>query len=344
MKLIKSDRKKGIVTVKPENTDDLWSLSELIEPGDLVKGKTQRKIKVSDKETMKKMLFLSINVEQVEFTENALRINGKTIEDNEDVAKGSYHSFEVEPGIPFTIEKEWLDYQWDKLIEATKEQPSKILIIVFDRESAIFAKLKRQGYEIILSLQGEVVKKRVSEKPKQNFYQQIITKIKEYDEKNNYEHIILGSPSFWREELMEQLKDEKLKQKIAHVQCSGADEPSIKEVLKKGELEKVLKQDRISKELKLVEELFVQISKEELAVYGFEDVKKAVELGAVDTLLITDELIKQKRQNQTFNELQELMRSTEKMKGKITIISTTHEGGKKLQSLTGIAAILRYEI
>ncbi len=43
MKLIKSDRKKGIITVKPESTDDLWSLSELIEPGDLVKGKTQRK-------------------------------------------------------------------------------------------------------------------------------------------------------------------------------------------------------------------------------------------------------------------------------------------------------------
>ncbi len=343
MKLIHSDRKKGIAKLKPENTDDLWTLSELIESNDFVRGKTQRKVKV-EKEATKKTIFLSIKVERVEFTENSLRINGQTTEDHEDVPKGSYHTFTIEPGEQFELEKEWLDYQWNKLIEATQEKPLKILIVLFDRETALFAKLKKQGYEIITTLQGDVVKKRAPEKPKQNFYQQIINQIKEYDERNDYEHIILGSPSFWKEELLQHLKDEKLKQKIVQAQCSEADETSIKEVLKRGELDKILKEDRISRELKIVEELFTEISKEALAVYGLEDVKKAIDLGAVKTLLITDELIKQKRLENKFQEIQELMKTVEKMDGKVMLINTKHEGGKKLQSLTGIAALLRYKI
>jgi len=341
MKLIHSDKKKGIIVLKPENTDDLWTLSELIDRNDIITGKTQRKIK--EKET-KKTLIISIQVEQVEFTETTLRITGTTTEEHEDVAKGSYHTISIEPGAQLTIQKDWLDYQRTRLEESTREKQSKILITIFDRETALFAKLKKQGYQIITSMQGDVVKKRIQEKPKQNFYQQIINKIKEYDERDNYEHIILGSPSFWKEDLLQHLKDEKLKQKIVQTQCSSADENAIREVLKKGELEKILKEDRISKELKLIDELFTEISKEGLSVYGFKDVKNAIELGAVKELLIADELIKTKRLNETFQELQEVMKNTEKTNGKITIINTKHEGGKKLQSLGGIAALLRYAI
>lgn len=341
MKILKENWKKGILILKAENIDDLWTLSELIEKNDVVKSKTQRKIK--EKES-KKTLTLTIKVEQVEFTENALRINGKTIEEHEDVPKDSYHTLTIIPGTQFTLQKEWFEYQKKRLLEATKEKPSKILIVVFDRETALFAKLKKQSYQVILKLKGEVVKKRFSEKPKQNFYHQIIDKIKEYNEKNNYEHIILGSPSFWKEELLKHLKNDKLKQKIAQVQCSEADENSIKELLKKRELEKILKQDRISKELKIVEELFTEISKEELAVYGFKDVERIASTGAIKKLLVTTNLIKEKRENETFNELQNLMKLIEKTGGEIIVISTKHEGGKKLQSLGGIAALLRYKV
>ena len=42
--------------------------------------------------------------------------------------------------------------------------------------------------------------------------------------------------------------------------------------------------------------------------------------------------------------LDELMKKTEEMKGKIYLISSDHEGGKKLDGLGGIAAILRYKL
>mgnify|MGYP006438310225 FL=1 len=46
----------------------------------------------------------------------------------------------------------------------------------------------------------------------------------------------------------------------------------------------------------------------------------------------------------TFNQIEYLMRNVEKMQGKIHIISSEHEAGKKLDGLGGVGAILRYNI
>ena len=61
-------------------------------------------------------------------------------------------------------------------------------------------------------------------------------------------------------------------------------------------------------------------------------------------MLVTDKLIQQLRADNKFAELDRLMKSVDKAKGKVWIISTEHEGGKKLQGLGGIGAILRYKM
>ena len=40
----------------------------------------------------------------------------------------------------------------------------------------------------------------------------------------------------------------------------------------------------------------------------------------------------------------DLMDMVENMKGNVMVISSEHEGGKQLESLGGMAAILRYQI
>ena len=66
MKLIHKDIKKGEIKVKIENSEDLWYLSNLIEEGDELKGKTARKISYGEKEgkarVEKKIVFLKIKV------------------------------------------------------------------------------------------------------------------------------------------------------------------------------------------------------------------------------------------------------------------------------------------
>jgi len=45
MRILKKELKKGRITVQTETIDDLWYLSQIVEPGDKVSGKTLRKIK-----------------------------------------------------------------------------------------------------------------------------------------------------------------------------------------------------------------------------------------------------------------------------------------------------------
>ncbi len=102
MKQIQSNLRQGIIKVSPENLDDLWVLSQIVEPGDIIKGKTLRKIKKTEateraKKVIKRPVFMKIGVERTELGADVLRVSGKIIEGPEDVPRGSYHTFNVEP-------------------------------------------------------------------------------------------------------------------------------------------------------------------------------------------------------------------------------------------------------
>ncbi len=347
MKILKQNLRKGEVIVAVQSVDDLWHLSQIIEAGDFVTGKTTRKIKFGGNEEKavaeKKNLTLKIRVEKAEFQERSLRVSGVVAEEKEDVPAGSAHAILVEEGSVITITKEeWLRYQLDKLKDASRLAP-KILLVVFDRESALFARLGQQGYDVLAEEKGKVAKKGVNVE-EENFYRKIIAMLKEYDERLNLDKIILASPAFWKEELMKELQDNKLKQKIVQATCSSVTKNAIEEVLKRPELKEALKQDRLSKESNLVEELMVEISRNNLGAYGEADVKKLAEVGGIRTLLITSGLIRERRSSNTFRELDELMRQVDKTKGEVIIINSANEPGRRLDALGGIGAVLRFKL
>ncbi len=350
MKILHKNLKHETIKLQPENLDDLWYLSTIIDHGDLIKGQTVRKIKVGKEDARKpqikkKKVFLEIKTEKIDFKADTLRISGTITQSPEDVPKGSYHTFNINPKDTLTITKEkWLKFQLDKLKEASEIKIPKILLIIHDREEALFALSKRKGYEFLSKIKGEVQKKAIETKIKSTFYQDIIKKIKEYTKKYKAKHIILASPAFWKEELIKQMKDEELKQKITLATCSSVDKTAINEILKRQEIQEVLKKDRIAKEIKLVEQLLQEISKNRNAAYGIKETALAVEAGAVQTLLITDSFIQKKREEGKYEEIEKIMKLADKMKGEIHIISSEHDGGKELNGLGGIAAILRYKI
>ena len=352
MKLIFYDFKKGEAKLKIENLDDLWYLNQIIEKSDFVKGKTLRKIKIGEEtqrkqKIVKKPVFLLLQVEKVEFskTSNTLRISGLVKEAPEDVPLGSYHTFNIEENSIITVIKhKWLKFHVDRLKEASKETTAKILICVHDREEAYFALIKKYGYQLLANIKGTVAKKADIKKIESTFYKEITKQLEEYNQRCNLSKIIVASPAFWKEELMKEIKDEALKSKIILATCSSVGENAINEVLKRPETENALKQDRIAKEYKYVEELFAEISKNNLASYGLKETKNAAFTGAVRTLLITDNLIHQKRIDGQYEEIEEIMKTVDSTNGDILIVSSEHEAGKKLDGLGGIAAILRFKL
>ncbi len=259
MKLIHKDIKKGAIKVKIENSEDLWYLSNLIEGGDELKGKTSRKISYGGKEgkarVEKKVVFLKIKVDSVDFGSEVLRILGKVVDGPEEIGRGSHHSFElIEGAIISLCKSNWLKFQLDWLDEAVKSKVAKILICVMDRENAYFALSKKQGYDLLSSVEGDVQKKEERAQVKGQFYSEIIKVLHEYFKRYKPDSIVLASPAFFKEDLLKLLKDDTLKKKIVLASCSAVGENGINEVLKRPEVESVLKKDRISKEMKLIEE------------------------------------------------------------------------------------------
>lgn len=349
MNLIHQDFKSGKVKLKITDPDDLWYLSHLIDPGDMMRGKTTRKIKIGTGENakmVKKPMTMTIEAETITFssTGTSLRINGKVKEGPEDVPKDSYHALELELGSEIIIEKtQWLSYQKQKLQEAA-ERNYVYLLCLFDREEALFAVTKKIGHEVLLTLTGEVPKKRKTAEVKKDFQQEIINALEEYAQRYQPEHIILASPAFYKEELLKRITKAEIKKKIALAICSDVSERAIDEVMRRPELEEVLKHSRAREEQLLVEELLSEIRKGQLAAYGKKEVGKAVTAGAVRMLLLTDEQVQKEREQGRFAALDEQMKLVDHLQGKVRILSAKSESGRKLNGLGGIAALLRYEL
>ncbi len=346
MDIIHKDFKKGIVKLRVNDLDDLWYLSHLIDAGDLVLGKTTRKIKLGAGEnakTVKKTFTLKIEAETVELTETSLRINGKIKEGPEDVPRESYQAIPLELGSEFSLEKtHWLEYQKQKLQEAS-EKKYNYLLCLFDREEVLFALTKRQGYEVLIKLQGDVPKKTRLVEVKKDFQEEIIKALVDYDNRYQPENIILASPAFYKDDLFKKIKSPELKQKIVMAAASDVSERSIDEVIRRPELAELLKNSRAREEQLLIEELLREINKNEKAAYGWKAVAAAIDSGAVQKLLLTDDFIRKKRIAEQFQEVDEYMKQVDALKGEIHIISSKNDSGKKLDGLGGIAAILRYK-
>jgi len=350
MDIIKQDFKKGTVKLKINDADDLWYLSHLVDPGDFVRSKTTRKIKIGDNENakvVKKTVTLTIEAEKVEYVaeNNILRINGKITLGPEEYPKGSYQNISLEEGSEFRLEKvHWMKFQKDKLKEAS-EKKYNYLICLFDREEALFALTKKSGYQILSKANSDLPKKgNPSPAQQSNFYQEIIKALDTYQARYKTENIILASPAFYREDLLKQVKDKDLKAKIVSVVCNSVSDPALDEVMRRPELKEVLKQSKNREEILLVEELLEEIGKNGLYSYGKKEVLGAVEAGAVSRLLLTDKFVQKERTDGDYSQIDEALKLVDNLKGEVHIISSENDAGKKVDGLGGIAGILRYKI
>lgn len=349
MQIIKKNLKQGEIVVKVNNPEDLWFLNQVIEVDDLIKGKTERKIKIGEgsedrkQAVVKKTIFIEIKAEKKEFHKYSdnLRIGGIITQGPEDVPKGSHHTFDIAPGDIITIQKkEWPKYQLEKLKEAAESIKTKIVLLIFDREEAIFAMLKNQGYEVLAKIKGEVAKKGF-ETGSKDFYKELVGKLEEYNKRFEPQNIIVASPSFWKEYLMKEMPSE-LKQKITLATCSEVDESAINEVLQRPELLKVLEHDRAAKELAMVDNVLKAIAKDE-ACYGLKECKEKIEIGAVKELLVSYAFINKAREEGKHFEIEKTMKQAEQISATVHILST-EEAEQKLLGLGGIAGILRWKM
>jgi len=99
---------------------------------------------------------------------------------------------------------------------------------------------------------------------------------------------------------------------------------------------------KAAKDVTVMKEFFNVLSENpDRAFYGIGHIKAAIEMEAVEKLLITDELFRAKNvdDRKKYVELVERVRESQ---GEVLIFSSLHSSGEQLSKMSGIAAILRF--
>ena len=190
--------------------------------------------------------------------------------------------------------------------------------------------------------------------------------------------IVIGGPGFVKDKLVEDdyLHKELQERVIATESIGHSGEGALKELVQKAE--ESIDDSEAVREKKMVNEFFDHLKSEDgKSEYGVEQVKQALDMGAVETLLVSEDLemyeakyecpqghektvyereahIDDSIECDECNEeihLEEMSHvidafgdKAEEMSSELEIISTNHEEGQRLMNMSGIAAILRYRI
>ncbi len=346
MKIIKKELRfnEGEVSLITESLDDLWHLKYILEPHDVVYAFTKRRIegatdKLRPEKADKKTVRLGIEVEKVEFHKfsNRLRVHGTIVEG---IDAGSYHTLNIEEGTNLSIVKQWKNDQLQRLREAElAARRPKVIIATIEEGEACIGVVRQYGVEESSSLKQTLGK---GEGDKRNeFFGELASQLKWAAEK--VEAVILAGPGFTKEDFLDflKVKEPELAKKIVLEDTSSIGVSGFQEVLRRGAVDRIMEESRIGREAKLIEELMKEISINGKAAYGMGDVKNAESIGAIETLLIADELLRTEREGKNIDNF---LKEVEHSQGRIVVFSTEFEPGKKLESLGGIAAILRFKV
>lgn len=343
MRVLSRDKKKGRIRLRMQSPDDLWHLHNVVEKGDLVYALTfrreeQRADKIRPERMEKKRVKLGIRVERVEFHEfsDRLRIQGVIEVGPQDL--GSHHTLNLSPGDELTIEKQWKDSQLARIEQAVKASHQPIITFVsIEDDNALIAQMQQYGIKEIATIRSSAGGKRFPETSSSDeFFAKILSQLQILQVG---ETLVIVGPGFTKEEFRDYAKERfpQIFERSFLVSTGQAGMTGIQEALKKGVGQKVVEEARVAVETKLVEELLGRISKEGAYAYGLNDVRNAIQKGAVETLLVAESLLRKR-------DMEILLKETEKMGGKVVVISVFHEAGRKLESLGGLGALLRYKV
>lgn len=344
MNVLDQDRTEGRIRLRVDTMDDLWHLYQLVQVGDRVTKSTRRSPSTADdkirpEKRSKERMTLTLEVDGVEFHEFAdrLRIGGEIVDGPQDL--GQHHTFNVESGEELTIHKTWRPHQLERLREAVEAtETPELLVVAVEHGEACIAEVRRYGAREVTTLTAGGLGKGGDEPADPaGFWDRVIDAVERLGGDDH--PVLVVGPGFAKEDLIDHARQERPGVVDDwHVDStSQGGWPGIQEALNRGHVEKVSEEARVAQEAAAVEAFLTALGRDEPVTYGLDEVTQALEMGAVERLLVTDELVRSR-------EVDDLLDEAEATSADYMTVSTHHDAGEKLASLGGVAATLRYRI
>jgi len=262
-----------------------------------------------------------------------------------------YQVWSVEPPVPLNVRI----YRCDKefVMEPLRdivEDKEVYGLVVMDRRDAMLALLKGKTIVPLTKTHSEVAGKtraggqsaqrfeRLREGATKDHYKKVADYMKEqFLFMEGLKGIILGGPSTTTNDFMN--KDYvtgDVKKKIIGIRdLSYTDEFGLQELLEKSA--DLLAEEDVATEKKVMKKFFDKLAKQmDFTSYGLDATKAALELGAVDILLLSESL-----DDKTIDELETQAETTGTT---VEIISVDTREGVQLRDIGKVAAILRFPL
>lgn len=201
------------------------------------------------------------------------------------------------------------------------------IIVLENKESWVPSKIRDGG-------SSSVRFQRLIEQSANEWLKYLADKVKMYFDRHDIVGIIVGGPGPTKETFIKEFLPYPYNQKVLGVFDTGySNEYGLKELVERAK--NILQQTQYIKEVEAVQLFFEHLSKNTgLAIYGEEDVIKALEMGAVEKILLSEEYK---------DRILEFTKLAEQSSAELIVISKNHPEGEQF-SLFKIAAILRYRI
>ncbi|XP_017977314.1 PREDICTED: protein PELOTA 1 [Theobroma cacao] len=369
MKVVRRDlvpNGPGSVKMIPVDSDDLWSVYNLIATGDSVMARTVRKVlreTAGGRDAERITLKLEIKVEAIDYDKEGsiLRIRGKNILENEHVKIGAFHTLELELHRPFVLRKDiWDSLALDVLQQASDPGASADLAVVLMQEGLANILLVGKSMTSTRSrIETSIPRKHGPaiagyEAALKKFFENVLQAFMKHIDFNVVRCAVIASPGFTKDQFHRHLLLEaerrqlrpiiENKSRIILVHTSSGYKHSLREVLDAPNVMNMIKDTKAAQEVRALKDFFSMLSNDPArACYGPKHVEIAHERMAVQTLLITDDLFRNS-DIATRQKYVNLVNSVKDSGGTAHIFSSMHVSGEQLAQLTGIAAILRFPL
>ncbi|MFP4118953.1 MAG: peptide chain release factor aRF-1 [Candidatus Woesearchaeota archaeon] len=271
---------------------------------------------------------------------------------SEQEGKKDFKVWSIEPPIPINQNL----YRCDKefVLEPLRELvDDKIIfgLVAMDKREASIAILKGKTIIPLKTLHSSVPGKhktggqsaqrfeRLREGAAIDFYKRIAHHMKEefLENQTEIQGIIIGGPGPTKFNFAEgNYITDQLKRKILAIKdLSYTSEFGLHELLEKSE--DILAEEEVVQEKQIMQRFFEKLAKDANTVaYGYDDVKKLTAMGAVDTILISEDLDE--------HLIEELEQEAGNVSTSVEIISTETREGVQLRDMGRVAALLRYAV
>jgi len=280
--------------------------------------------------------------------------NGLVLFAGENDDTGEFICLMFSPPDPITV----YFYRTDKyfhleFLEDMLEESDVYGLIVVERDEATIGLLKGSSLIVLEEVEGYVPGKHSKGGQSQRRYDRIIEELVEefykrvgeivnkhfipYLESGKLKGILIGGPGYAKLDFVKgDYIDYRLKEKVLDtlVDVSSQGEPGLKELVMRAS--ELIKGQKYVEVVNALEEFKFHLAKDDgLALYGFDDIVNALNMGAVKSLVVTEDI----------PELEKLMELAKKSGAEVYVLpETIPEYVWIKKTFNGVVAILRYKI